>query len=89
MIMLYKKFVLDQKDQTLNNDPKGIDEMSRQINHLEKSIYNICESNSKRINRKEKDIEKKSRENAILIYDLNEIKQQNNEWDKALVMKNI
>ena len=49
MIQLYKKFVLDEKDTALSNDPKGIDEMSRQINHLEKSIYNICESNSKRI----------------------------------------
>ena len=54
-------------------DPKGIEEMARQINHLEKSIHNICESNSKRIERKEKDIGKKSRENATLIYDLNEI----------------
>lgn len=74
MIMLYKKFVLEEKDTPMSNDPKAIDEMSRQINHLEKSIFNICESNSKRINRKEKDIDKKGRENAILIYDLNEIK---------------
>lgn len=47
--------------------------MSRQINHLEKSIHNIYTSNSKKIYRREDDIKKKATENASLIYDLNEI----------------
>ena len=89
MIQLYKKYVLQYSNHITNVDPKGIEEMARQINHLEKSIHNICESNSKRIERKEKDIGKKSRENATLIYDLNEIQQRNVEWDKTLINKKI
>jgi len=47
------------------------------VNHLEKSIFNISTSNTKKIIRREDDIRKKAMENATLIYDLNEIQQKN------------
>jgi hypothetical protein len=72
MIALYKSYVIGTENY-IKIDPKGLEEKSRAINHLEKSIYNICESNTKRIERKKKDIQKKGTENATLIQDLNDI----------------
>jgi len=54
--------------------------MGRQISHLEKSIYQQNKSSEKYINRREKEIYKKTKENAELIYDLNDMRKQNKDY---------
>ena len=39
MKSLYQNFVLNHEAKQMQHDPKGVDEMGRQIVHLEKSIY--------------------------------------------------
>ena len=61
--------------------------MVRQINHLEKSIENFKEASQKKIYRRESDIKKKTMENAGLIFDLNEIRKKNKQYDKEITLK--
>ena len=58
--------------------------MVRHVIHLEKSIDNVEVSSKKKIFRRESDIRKKTMENAGLIYDLNEIRKKNKQYDKEL-----
>ena len=84
---LYKTYVLESELKQGQQDPKSIDEMGRQIFHLEKSIFQINKSTGKVIVRREKEIHKKTKENAELIYDLNDIRKENK--DLKIVNSNI
>ena len=68
---MYKEYVagVDIKHDT--QDPKSVEEMGKQIFQLEKSIFQINKSTGKFISRRDKEIHKKTKENAELIYDLN------------------
>ena len=66
---------------------KGVDEMNRQITHFEKSIDQIHESSQKMIKRRELDNRKKMMENAGLIFDLNEIRKRNKQYEQELNTK--
>lgn len=50
--------------------------MSRKINHLEGNIDQMQTSSQKILIRREKDIRKKTMENAGLIFDLNDIRKK-------------
>lgn len=68
--------------------------MGRQIQHLEKSIYQMNKSSEKIIIRREKEIYKKTKENAELIYDLNDMRKLNKEFftelsNKRIVIENL
>lgn len=58
--------------------------MGRMIGQLEKSIFQINKSSGKVIIRREKEIHKKTKENAELIYDLNDIRKENKELKAEL-----
>lgn len=47
------------------------------MNHLEHSIEAIYDTSIKKLRRREEDIHNKTRENAILLSDLNELRVQN------------
>jgi hypothetical protein len=51
--------------------------MGRQILHLEKSIYQVNKASEKILSRRTDEITKKTKENAELIFDLNEIRKKN------------
>ena len=72
----------------MRQDPKGIEERQRQISHLENCIDQIHVSSNNIIKRREVDIRKKTMENAILIYDLNQIRKQNKELQTQITSKN-
>ena len=71
MQLLYKTYVLNSEVKQGHQDPKSIEEMGKHIFHLEKSIFQINKSTGKVITRRDKEIHKKTKENAELIYDLN------------------
>lgn len=58
--------------------------MGRMIGQLEKSIFQINKTTGKVIIRREKEIHKKTKENAELIYDLNDIRKENKELKAEL-----
>lgn len=74
MQKLYQKYVRPEKIKQIHHDPKGVDEMNRQIVHLEKSIHQMNKSSEKIILRREQEIYRKTKENAELIFDLNDIR---------------
>lgn len=86
---LYQRYVLNQEVKQISHDPKGVEELNRQIVHLEKSIYQMNKSSEKIILRREKEIYKKTKENAELIYDLNDMRKQNKEYTTELSNKTI
>jgi hypothetical protein len=81
--------VLNQEIKQIQHDPRGIEEMGRQVVHLEKSIFQMNKSSEKIILRREKEIYKKTKENAELIYDLNDMRKQNKEYTTELSNKTI
>ena len=89
MKQLYQNFALNQEQKQQGHDPKGIEEMSRQMVHLEKSIHQMNKSSEKIILRREKEIYKKTKENAELIYDLNDMRKLNKEYATELNNKII
>lgn len=80
MQQLYQKYVLELKIKTAQTDPKSVDEMEKHIVHLEKSILQMNKSSGKVVVRREKEIHKKTKENAELIYDLNDMRKENKEY---------
>lgn len=72
-----------------NHDPKGVEEMTKQIVHLEKSLFQMNQSNKKNINRKHEEISKRINENAELITNLNDVKKENQELDRKIKAKNM
>ena len=86
---IYQTYVLNQEIKQVQHDPKGIEEMSRQIVHLEKGIFQMNNSSEKIILRREKEIYKKTKENAEHIYDLNDMRKQNKEFTTELSNKTI
>ena len=58
---------------------KGLDEMTKQVMHLEKSLYQITKSNEKNVLRKNDEIFKRIKENTELVTNLNDIKKENKE----------
>jgi chromosome segregation ATPase len=77
MKTLYQNYVIPQEVKQSGHDPRGVEEMGRQISHLEKSINQMNKSNDKLMKRREHDIFKKTLENSELINDLNKLRQQN------------
>ena len=53
--------------------------MKTHVKHLEKSIHQINKSSEKIIMRREHEVYQKLKENADLIYDLNEMRKLNKE----------
>lgn len=53
--------------------------MGRQIIHLEKSIHQVNKASEKILSRRTDEVSKKTKENAELIFDLNEIRKRNKE----------
>ena len=72
MQRLYTVYVKQNEVNQNNKDPQSIEEMNRQITHLENNISTIAKSTQKIIVRRENEIVKKTKENAELIYDLND-----------------
>lgn len=58
--------------------------MGRQIQHLNKTIQQISESSNKLLDRRYQDIFNKTKENAELIYDLNDMRKQNKEFQSQI-----
>ena len=71
-----QKYV-QEHEKCQGNDQKGVEEMTKQIVHLEKSLYQMNQSNDKNIMRKNDEINKRIKENAELVNNLNQIKQEN------------
>lgn len=84
MRTLYQKYVLETEVKQIHQDPKGVEEMNRQIQHLEKSLDQMLESSQKIIKRRGLDIKKKTMENAGLIFDLNEIRKKNKQYEQEI-----
>lgn len=84
---LYQRYVDDKDIKRVKQDPKGVEERQRQIHHLENCIDQIHVSSNNIIKRREIDIRKKTMENAVLIYDLNQIRKKNKEYDIKLTSK--
>ncbi|KRW99737.1 WD40-repeat-containing domain [Pseudocohnilembus persalinus] len=82
MQTLYDQFVINANIKKSNHDQQGVDEMSRHIKLLENRINQMNNSSQKIVTRKEQDIHKKLKENAELIYDLNELRKQKREEQK-------
>lgn len=82
---LYQVYVKQNEVKQNQHDPKGVDEMSRQIGHLEKNIMTLSKSGQKIIMRRENEIVKKTKENAELIYDLNDIRKRNMDYQQELI----
>lgn len=61
--------------------------MGRQILHLEKSIYQVNKASEKILSRRTDEITKKTKENAELIFDLNEIRKKNKQQQVELKNK--
>lgn len=59
------------------------------MTHLEKSIYQVNRSSEKIITRREREIYKKTKENAELIYDLNDMRKMNREFSSELSNKGL
>lgn len=74
---LYHEYAEGGKTVEAQADPKGTEEMTRQIDYLEKSIKQINQSTEKLVKRREEDIRRKMHENSDLIVNLNELRQQN------------
>lgn len=87
MVGLYHKYVDKLDEKHLSQDPKGVEEMGRQILHLEKSIYQVNKASEKILSRRTDEITKKTKENAELIFDLNEIRKKNKEQQVELKNK--
>jgi cilia- and flagella-associated protein 57 len=80
LMKLYENHV--KSENTLKkptHDPKGLEEMKTHVKHLEKSIHQINKSSEKIIMRREHEVYQKLKENADLIYDLNEMRKLNKE----------
>lgn len=58
-------------------ESKGLDELTKQVVHLEKSLFQINRGNEKNIVRKNDEIFKRIKENTELVTNLNEIKKDN------------
>lgn len=84
MKYLYQEYVQELKIHHGKSDPKSVEEMGRMIGQLEKSIFQINKTTGKVIIRREKEIHKKTKENAELIYDLNDIRKENKELKAEL-----
>lgn len=63
--------------------------MTKQIVHLEKSLFQMNQSNKKNITRKHDEINKRIYENAELINNLNDIKKENLELTRKIKSKMI
>ena len=87
MKRIYHSYVLEEDIKKTHQDPKGIDEMTRQKDHLEKAMEQMEESAKKIIKRREVDIRKKTIENSQLIYQLNEIRKRNKEYEQEILSK--
>jgi len=66
------------------HDPRSIEEMVRQIQHLEKSIYQINRGTEKTVKRREQDIHRKTLENSDLICDLNDLRKNNKKLESDI-----
>ncbi|EAR88012.2 WD domain, G-beta repeat protein (macronuclear) [Tetrahymena thermophila SB210] len=77
MQKLNQIYVKGQEIKQSSSDDKGLEEMQRQIQHLEKSIYQLNKSSEKVIIRRDKEIYKKTKENAELIHEINEMRKTN------------
>lgn len=51
--------------------------MTKQIVHLEKSLFQMNQSNNKNLVRKQDEVKKRVNENAELINNLNDLKKEN------------
>lgn len=63
--------------------------MTKQIVHLEKSLFQMNQSNKKSVARKHEEISKRINENAELINNLNDLKKENLELTKNIKSKNL
>ncbi|EGR29862.1 WD repeat protein [Ichthyophthirius multifiliis] len=81
MKRFYQIYVLDtQKDKELKqsiNDEQGQIEMQKQVQYLEKSIYQLDKASIKLTLRRDKEIYKKTKENTELINEINEMRKNN------------
>lgn len=64
MVALKHKYVDRIEENHANQDPKGVEEMNRQIVHLEKSIHQVNKTADKAITRRTEEVTKKTKENA-------------------------
>ena len=63
--------------------------MTKQIVHLEKSLFHLNQTNKKNIIRKQDEIGKRVSQNAQLINNLNDLKKQNLELNRTIKAKNL
>jgi hypothetical protein len=79
-VKLYHRFI-NKDDRVVEQaaESKGVEELTKQVLHLEKSLYQINKTNEKNILRKNDEIYKRIKENTELVTNLNEIKKENKE----------
>jgi hypothetical protein len=78
-VKLYHRYVEKDDRGEQVAESKGMEELTRQVLHLEKSLYQINKTNEKNILRKNDEIYKRIKENTELVTNLNEIKKDNKE----------
>ena len=81
---MYHLYIENGNQKRTAYDPKGIEEMGRQLVHLQKSVLQANRASEKVVTRRSMEISKKTKENAELIYDLNQIRKINKEQQAEL-----
>lgn len=61
MVSLYHKYVEKLEEKHIIQDPKGVEEMGRQIIHLEKSIHQVNKTSEKILSRRTEEVSKKTK----------------------------
>lgn len=89
MYLLTQKYVDRIGEKQDSQNQKGVQQMTKQIVHLQKSLFQMNQSNNKNLIRKQDQIVKRVNENAELINNLNDLKKENMEITRNIKSKNL
>jgi DNA repair exonuclease SbcCD ATPase subunit len=92
LINIYKKFVKPRAGEILDKkrkDPETIEELDRQLKYMEHFIKDFVDTTRKNHTKSLKNIKKRTAENAELIKDLSQMREQKNQNEKDIKRKDM
>ena len=73
---VYQNYIKDEKVKKNKKTDNTSEEINRHLIHVEQSLQQVATGNEKMLKGKEKEVVRKMKENAELVYDLNVMRKK-------------